>query len=342
MVGIVSYGFYIPKNRIRTEDIADRWGKNPQHIKKSLGINEKAVASHDEDALTMAYEASVQAFEGSHIKPTHIEAVYVGSENHPYAVNPTSTMLAEYLGVGNNYTAYDTQFACKAATGALFSTFGFVQSGMVKHALVVGTDKATGRPGDPLEYSAGSASVALIVGTNKVLLEFLGGTSYSSDTPDLWRRDGVMFPSHSGRFTAEPGYYCHIIGATKSLLAKYDKNPNDFDHAIFHTPNGTFPARAAKALGFTTEQTKYARVVTELGNSYTAAAFVALCSVLEHAKPGQNIFFVSYGSGAGSDAFMFRVTDEIDNQKKVMEQMIRSKNYIDYVTYLRHMHINQG
>lgn len=337
MVGIVSYGFYIPQNRITTDEIALRWGKDPTAMKKSLMIHEKAVGGYDEDALTMAYEAALMAFQKSPCKPADMQGVFVGSENHPYAVNPTSTSLAEYLGVGNHYTGYDTQFACKAATGALFSTLGFVKSGLITTGLVVGTDKATGKPGDALEYSAGSAAAAFIVGDTDVLLEFHGGVSFSSDTPDFWRRESAQYPSHAGRFTAEPGYFKHIAGATKLLLEKYKAKPSDFDHVIFHTPNGSFPAKAAHILGFTTEQTQYARVVTELGNSYTASAFIALCSVLDYAKPRDRILFVSYGSGAGSDAFIFTVTKEIKNRRKDLNKALQNKKYINYDTYRRYM-----
>ncbi len=340
MVGIVSYGFYIPQYRITTDEIASRWGKNSAAMKKSLMIHEKAVGGYDEDALTMAYEASLMAFQKSPCKPTDMQGVFVGSENHPYAVNPTSTSLAEYLGVGNNYTGYDTQFACKAATGALFSTFGFVKSGLIKNGLVVGTDKATGKPGDALEYSAGSAAAAFIVGDDNVILEFNGGVSFSSDTPDFWRRESAQYPSHAGRFTAEPGYFKHIVGATKSLLKTHKAQASDFDHVIFHTPNGSFPAKAAHILGFKPEQSQYARVVTELGNSYTASAFIALCSVLDYAKARERILFVSYGSGAGSDAFMFTVTKEIEKRRKDFHKTLQSKTYINYDTY-RHF-MNSG
>jgi hydroxymethylglutaryl-CoA synthase len=210
---------------------------------------------------------------------------------------------------------------------------------MIHHALVVGADKATGRPGDALEYSAGSAAASLIVGTKNVLLEFQGGASYSSDTPDFWRRENSPYPSHAGRFTAEPGYFKHIEGATHLLMDRYKAKPSDFEHAIFHTPNGRFPAKAAQMLGFTKEQTQYARVVVELGNSYTASAFIALCSVLEYAKPGEKILFVSYGSGAGSDAFIFTATKELEKRRKKLSEMMKDKHYLDYMSYMKHMNV---
>src|SRR3990167_10739665 len=148
MAGIVSYGFYIPKYRIKTEIIAQAWGKEVKDIIRSLNVYEKSVAGLDEDTLTMAYQSASMALTDSNINRKDIGGVFVGSESHPYVVNPTSTILADYLGLGNNYLAYDTQFACKAATGVLISSFALVKAGFCEYVLVSGSDKATGKPGD--------------------------------------------------------------------------------------------------------------------------------------------------------------------------------------------------
>src|SRR3989344_6693146 len=118
MTGIVDYGFYIPRYRIKIEDIANQWGKCADKVERSLRITEKAVAGKDEDVLTMAYEAASPIILSDPSLKESIGAVFVGSETFPYAVKPTSTMLAEMLDLSNNYLSYDTQFACKAATGA--------------------------------------------------------------------------------------------------------------------------------------------------------------------------------------------------------------------------------
>src|SRR4030042_4100120 len=100
MVGIVSYGTYIPRYRLKLDDIAKTWGKDPKEISASLGIAEKSVPGTDEDAVTIALEAALKIFTDKNFqcKPSDIEALFVGSESHPYAVNPTSTTVGELLG----------------------------------------------------------------------------------------------------------------------------------------------------------------------------------------------------------------------------------------------------
>ena len=70
----------------------------------------------------------------------------------------------------------------------------------------------------------------------------------------------------------------------------------------------------------------------------TSKAAIGLTAVLDVAKPGDRIFMVSYGSGAGSDAFALRVTDAIlarrDQAPKTADYIAR-RTQIDYATYVR-------
>lgn len=338
--GIVSYGVYIPKYRIKASDIASLWGKNAKDIEKSLGVSEKSVAGFDEDAVTLAFEASVSALEKVGLSPSKLESCMVGSESHPYAVNPTSTIVAEFLGVGRNYLAADLEFACKAATAGLIYTAGLISSGRISYGLVIGSDKAQAKPHDVLEYTAASAACAVLLGkeSDKCIAKLLDFTSYSSDTPDFWRRDGVPFPTHGGRFTGEPAYFTHVLGAAEKLLEKTKMKPEDFDYCVFHMPNGKFPRQVAKRLGFNQEQLAPSLIIDHIGNPYSASSLLGLSAVLDIARPGQKIFMVSYGSGAGSDGFILETkegTNKKNNGQLNTADFIKNKEYISYLQYLK-------
>ena len=141
--GIVGYGSYIPRYRLPAKEVARVWtdgGKVP--------IKEKAVPGPDEDTLTIGLEAARNALDRAQINPGEIGAVWVGSESHPYAVKPTSTIIAEAIGATPNTEAADWQFACKAGTETVQAGIGFVASGMAHYVLGIGADTAqspTGR-----------------------------------------------------------------------------------------------------------------------------------------------------------------------------------------------------
>ncbi len=334
MIGIVSYGAYIPRYRIKPSQIAHAWGKVADEVEKSLGVFEKAVASVDEDAVTLAIEASSRALSSGNIDPKNIGGITIGSESHPYAVKPSSTIVAEILGMGHNYLAADLEFACKAGTAGIQLLSGLVAQNKAKLVLAVGSDVAQSRPSDVLEYTAGSASAAFILGKTNTIANIIDFSSYSSDTPDFWRKDTEKFPSHAGRFTGGPAYFTHVLGASQKLLEKVKLTPQDFDFAVFHMPNAKFPKQAAKKLGFSETQLNPGFTVTQIGNPYSASSMVGLAATLDIAKPGNKIFMCSYGSGAGADAFVFEVTKEITDyqkrNKETVKKQIQNKTYIDY------------
>lgn len=339
MVGIVGYGAYVPKYRIKSETIAKVWGEDPVRITKGLGIKEKAVVSTDEDSATMAVEAAKIALLRAGISPQKIGALYVGSESHPYAVKPTSTIVAEAIGSTPNLTAADLEFACKAGTAGVQMCMGLVGAGMMEYAMAIGADTAQGRPGDALEYSTGCGAAACIIGKDEESLAVIEGTfSYSTDTPDFWRRNGADYPSHGGRFTGPPGYFKHAKGAALGLLGKLGKTVEDYDYFIFHQPNGKFPKVVAKMLGVPAEKIMDGLLTPVIGNTYSAAVMLGLANVLDKAKEGDRIFVTSFGSGAGSDAFSLRVTGNIRNREKgaPVSHFIGQAEHIDYAAYAKY------
>ena len=339
-VGIVGYGSYIPKYRIKVEEIAKVWGKNPESIKNGLVVNEKSVPSPDEDTATIAVEAGRNALKRAGINPQDIGAVYVGSESHPYAVKPTSSIVAEALGATPDLTAADLEFACKAGTAGIQMCMGLVSSGIVKYGMAIGADTAQGAPGDALEYTAAAGGAAYIIGNNKdeLIAEINDTCSFTTDTPDFWRREGESYPRHGGRFTGEPAFFRHVLCAANKIMEKMGTMPEDYDYCVFHQPNGKFYIRVAKILGFKEEQYKIGLLTPYIGNTYSGAVPLGLSNVLDNCEGGERILAVSYGSGAGSDAFDITVTSRINKVKDKAPKTayyLERKEYIDYAIYAK-------
>ena len=339
-VGIVGYGAHVPKRRIKVEEIAKVWKKDGKKISAGIGVTEKALGSWDEDTATISIEVARNALEVAKIEAKEIGALYVGSESHPYAVKPTSSIVAEAINTGTELMAADLEFACKAGTAGIQMVYAEVKAGMINYGLAIGADTAQGRPGDALEFTAGSGGAGFIIGNKKeeIIAEINETISFTTDTPDFWRRQHAEFPSHAGRFTGEPAYFKHVLSAAKNIMEKTKTKPSDFKYAVFHQPNGKFPKRAAKILGFTSEQIEQGLMTPYIGNTYSGATMVGLASVLDVAKAGDKILAVSYGSGSGSDAFVLTVTENIKNKRAKIPLLkeIEDKEYVDYSEYIIH------
>jgi hydroxymethylglutaryl-CoA synthase len=336
-VGIVGYGAYVPRYRIRAAEIARVWtgqsGAGP--------IEEKSVPGPDEDSVTIAIEAARNALSRAHgIDPRQIRAVWVGSESHPYAVKPTGTVVAEAIGATPATMSADLEFACKAGSEAMQMAVGLVGSGMAHYALAAGVDTAQGRPGDALEYTAAAGGAAYIVGpAHEALARLEGSYSYVTDTPDFWRRPYQHFPRHGSRFTGVPAYFRHVTAAAQAIMSEMGCGPSDFDYVVFHQPNTRFPTQVARQLGFRREQYAPGLLAPVIGNTYAGSSLIGFSAVLDTAHPGDRVLLVSYGSGAGSDAFVWTLMDALAERQSLAprtEDYVKRKQMIDYGTYVRY------
>lgn len=329
-VGILGYGAYIPCYRLPTTEIARVWkggGSGPNR--------EKAVACIDEDSTTMSVEAARSALSMAGI--SEVGAIFVGTESKPYAVKPTSTIVAQALGQ-HLTLASDFEFACKAGTEAIQVITGLVGSGMIKAGLAIAVDTAQGRPGDDLEYTAASGAAAYLLskGNGETVARLEGSVSYVSDTADFWRRQGQKYPRHLSRFTGEPAYFHHTETSVRTLFEELGMGPGNFKYAVFHQPNPRFPVEVAQRLGFNMAQVEAGLLNPQIGNTYSASSPLGLAAVLDVAQPGERILLASFGSGAGSDAFSIIAEEPlVEKRKRVtpVRQMIEKCVKIDYAVY---------
>jgi len=331
---IVGFGMYLPARRIRSEEIARHWQQEPKSIAQGLGVHEKTVPDSGEDSFTMACEAGKQAIETAGIKPCQISALFVGSESHPYAVKPTSAMVASALSIDPYSHCADLEFACKAGTAGLQIIDAFVRSKQIAYGMAIGTDTAQSAPGDALEYTAAAGAAAIILGTDKAksaLCRIDATLSFTTDTPDFWRAEGDMYPQHAGRFTGEPGYFRHVRETVKAMLHSAKVKSQDVSHVVLHMPNAKFPLKIAKEFGFTRAQMEHGFIVEHIGNTYSACSLIGLVSVLQKAKKGDTILLVSYGSGAGSDAFLLTMLRD----GVPLPEDPRSLEYLSYADYMK-------
>jgi hydroxymethylglutaryl-CoA synthase len=335
-VGIIGYGAYVPRYRLPASEISRVWSEG----EAEAPIKEKAIAGPDEDTASMAIEAARNALRRAGISPQELRAVWVGTESKPYAVKPTATIVAEAIGATPSVQAADWEFACKAGTEAMQAAIALVGSQMADYAMAIGVDTAQGRPNDDLEYTAGAGGAAFVIGPRENSLAYLEGSySFVSDTPDFYRRAHERYPRHGGRFTGSPAYFHHVSSAARHLLDELGYTAKDYAAAVFHQPNIKFPSRVAQELGFSPEQIRAGMLVNLIGNTYASSSILGLTAVLDQARPGDRVLLVSFGSGAGSDAFSFVVTERIlERQRRTLltQDYIARRHEIDYALYVRY------
>ncbi len=329
--GIVGYGVYLPKFRIKGD---------------YLGVKERTVPFADEDTTTFAVEAGKRALIHAGVDCRYVKKCFVGSESTPYAVKPSMSTVCQALQLGEEYEGgffsggVDSQFACKAATDLFIDAAALVAYPTFggEYVMVIGSDNSQADRDDPLDFTVGAGAAAYIFGKRGVIATLDYYVPYTSDTPDFYRREGQKYPRHGGRFTGEPAYFKHVGTAMKTALKMSGLTPKDIRFVVCHSPNAKYPYEAALEAGFEKEQFEPGLVVRYIGNLYSGSSPTALAAVLDMAEPGDRVLMTSYGSGAGSESYIFTVTKEIERKRErsiPVKQQIESprKEYVDYNTY---------
>jgi hydroxymethylglutaryl-CoA synthase len=187
-----------------------------------------------------------------------------------------------------------------------------VKAEMGGRALAVGADCPQSAPGSLLEASVGAGACAMVLGPEaQSIARIEAVASAGSDASDFWRRDGAQFPSVVGKFSVDEGYMAHSERVARALFEVTETSARDYAYCVFHQPYAALPSALAKTLGFNPNQVRPGLVAARIGNTYSASCLLALSAVFEYASPGDRILLVSFGSGAGSDGLVLRVTDEM-------------------------------
>lgn len=331
VVGIVSYGVYIPKRRIKREDIAKAWG--------GRGKGENAVLNENEDIITMAVEASVNAIEHSGLADLkEIDAIYLGTDSPPNIEHSSIGVIAETLGAKRDIEVMDFTTSPRAGIAALKACVDAVKAGRIRYGLAIASDYRPASPGSNMEMFFGGGAGAFIVGSKDTIADFEEVYTYSGNFRDNWRSPADTYvKDYEPRFTRQYGYSEYILNSVKGLLSKTGLAIDQFQHIVFQQPDARLPMEMAKRLKVTSEQTTLGSIFNDIGDTGAACLFMGLSSVFDGAVPGNRILAVSYGSGT-SDALYLTVREPIEKARyrcKPYNSYLTSRAYIDYPKYLR-------
>ena len=309
MAGICSYGGYVPRYRLNRGVIvqAMAW-MNIAIMAHAQG--EKAVANFDEDPMTMAVAAGIDALKG--IDRSSVEGVYFASTTMPYKERLNAGIIIPALNVKDQVRAADFSGGLKAGTTALLSALEGVESGRINNIVVTSADCRLGLAATSQEMIFGDAAAAFVVGDKDVVAEFKGSYSVTYDFCDHVRsNDSDVDRQWEERWIRDMGYSQFIPEAINGLLEKYQLKMIDFAKVIYPCNNRGARKDINKKLGISPE-IEQSNLQAEIGDSGTSLPLVMLAQALESAKPGDKILVASYGSGV--DALYFEVTENI--QKK--------------------------
>lgn len=334
MVGITSYGGYIPRLRLNRGIV---YGANAWMAPGLIGSagGERSMANWDEDSLTMAVEAARNCLDGT--EKSRIEAVYMASVNFPFEDRLNSGIMATALNLNSSLDSADFTASLRAGASALIAGINAVKSGDFKNVLVAAGDRRITKMAYTHELLAGDGAAALVLGSENVIAEFKGATTITEDFIDHFRGESAQFDYNwEERWVKDEGILKIVPAAIQNLFEKTGLGGKDIDRFVMPCFFPRVPMQVAKMMDIAPEKTAD-NMHDVCGDTGTAHPLVMLIRELETAKQGDKILVTAFGQGC--TAMLFEVTDKIsrmDGKCGVQESLADRKEEQNYLKFLSH------
>ncbi len=333
MIGITSYGAYIPRLRLDRMAIFQAMGWYAPAI-ISVAQGERSMCNYDEDSLTMAVAAARDCLIGQNKKK--IDAGYLCSTTMPFADRLNAGIMATALNLRSDINTADFTSSQRAGTTGLITALDVIQSGSRKEIIIAASDKRMTRPTSFYEMWFGDGAASLIVGRDNVIAEYKGSYSVTYDFVDHYRGSWSQFDyTWEERWLREEGYSKFIPEAVNGLFKKLGITMDDVQKFVFPCIFKAEQRAIGKKLGATGD--KLVDTMHEVcGETGVAHALLMLVSALETSKPGDGILLAGFGQGC--DALYFQVTENILKlapRTGVKGSLAKKKTIDNYMKFLK-------
>ena len=317
MAGIVSYGSYIPYRRLKRAAIAALLG-----VPASRG--ERAVASFDEDTVSMAVEALRDALKGA--PHSTIGSLLFATTTPPYGEKLNAALVGAAAQLPAEIRAADLTGSTRAGLAGLLQAAEAAQASGVGAAIAM-ADARLGAPEGKMEQQSGDGGAAFILGREGALAEIVASVSFTREFLDGWRAPGERFGhSWEERFALTQAY--------APLLEKAVTTPGDLARVILDAPNPRAVDEFARAAKLDPAKVGDSLALT-VGQVGAAHVGLMLTATLPSCKPGDLILVAGIADGA--DAAVLRVTPAVAAFRPVhsVGRMVESKGDVSYPSYLK-------
>ena len=334
MVGITSFGAYIPKLRLARKSIleANAWGNAAL---RAHGKGERSMCNWDEDSVTMAVAASRDALRGR--KRDDLGGVFLASTTLPFLDRQNAGILAGALNLSADIGTLDITSSQKAGTSGLIAALDVVKGRGDGPLLFAASERRRARASSVQELRFGDGAVALVLGQDQVVAEFLGGHSRSVDFLDHFRGEGRDFDYNwEERWIRDEGYLKIVPPTIEAALKKTKLKAKDVKFLLMPCMFPAVPRGLAKQLGFAEESVRD-NLGAVCGETGVAHPLLMLVAALQEAAPGDKFIVVGFGNGC--DVLLFEATDALKKLsaprgvKGALQNRREETNYNKFLTF---------
>jgi 3-hydroxy-3-methylglutaryl CoA synthase len=290
LAGIVRYGSYVPFHRVTRAALGG-------------GRGERAVASHDEDSVSLAVEAAREALRGA----PGVETLIFATTSPAYAEKLDAATVQAALDLPERLRSLELTGSTRLGLGALLLGADVAAAG--ERVLVCAGDVVVGAPGGAREREGGDAAAAFVLGPDAdAIARILGRASATTELLETWRLPGEPFAKQwEERFGAEILGPVLVDAASRALRAARVE-PTELATVILDATNARATAALPAALCLKPEQLADP-LAASVGRAGAAHAGLLLARALDCARPGDRILVAALADGC--DAAVLEVTPRV-------------------------------
>ncbi len=333
MIGITSYGAYIPRLRLERMAIFQAMGWFAPAL-MMVAQGERSMCNWDEDAITMAVAASRDCLCGQDRQK--LDAVYLASTTQPFADRQNAGIISSALNLKDDLITADYTASQKASTTAMITALESVKSGERHNILVTAADRRETKAAYFYEMWFGDGAASLMVGDTDVVAEYRGSYSVAHEFVDHYRGSDKKYDYvWEERWARDAGYGRIIPEVVNGLFEKLSLSMDDVDKLVYPCIFKGDHRKIAAQLGATSEKL-VDNMHAVCGETGTAHPLVMFISALEKARPGDRILMIGFGQGA--NALLFEVTENINRLAKrtgVAGSLANKKTITNYLKWLK-------
>ncbi len=134
---IVGTGSYLPPRIITNSELEKSLDTTDEWITSRTGIKERRIVE-DQNTCDLALEASINALEMAELKASEIDLIILATTTPDKIFPATATTLQDRIGA--SCPAFDLQAVCAGFVFALTTAQQYIENGVAKNILVVGSE----------------------------------------------------------------------------------------------------------------------------------------------------------------------------------------------------------
>ncbi|MEK6732773.1 MAG: beta-ketoacyl-ACP synthase III [Candidatus Omnitrophota bacterium] len=311
--GILGLGCYLPPRKLTNKDLEKMVETSDEWIMTRTGIKERRVAAKECASSDLGVEAARLAIKDAGLKPEDIDLIITATVTGDMAFPSTSCVIQDKIGACNA-AAFDINAACSGFVFGIVTAKQFVDSGLYRNVLVIGSEKMTSLV-DWTDRSTcvlfGDGAGACVIGKandRKIISYFIGcdgsgwnllklpaGGSRMPATEETVKNK-LHFLKMEGNEVFKLAVKVMADAANKAIT-KAGLLCNEIDLLIPHQANIRILMAVAKKMGLPEE--KIFMNIEKYGNMSSASTAVALAEANKEGrvKKGDHIALVAFGAG---------------------------------------------